>query len=151
MVNLHSFNLTILHQCERSLVRPVFDVGIKIRNGKEVIEATMITTAATWMKVTHTKATFTAPRWSAHPPILIVIPELHELECLDGSTCMAAELYIVPKIPRTTRKLRPYISISRQIDNLLPKPEIPFSSHPAYLDKHLHIHDNSETLDTDAT
>ena len=63
---------------------------------------------------------------------------------------MAAELYIVPKIPRTTRKLRPYISISRQIDNLLPKPKIPFSSHPAYLDMHLDIHDDSETLDTDA-
>ena len=92
MVNLHSFNLTIQHQCERSLVRPVFDVGIKIRNGKEVIEATMITTAATWMKVTHTKATFTAPRWSAHPPILTVIPKLHELECLDCGTCVAAEL-----------------------------------------------------------
>ena len=85
MVNLHSFNLTILHQCERSLVRPVFDVGIKIRNGKEVIEATM-------MKVTHTKATLTAPRWSAHPPILTVIPKLHELECLDCGTCVVAEL-----------------------------------------------------------
>ena len=110
----------------------------------------MHTTAATWMKVTDTKGTFTAPRWSAHPPILIVIPELHELECLDGGTSMAAELYIVPKIPRTARKLRPYISISRQIDNLLPKPKIPFSSHPAYLDMHLDIHDDSETLDTDA-
>ena len=106
------------------------------------------------MKATTAKATITAPipfrtMVRAHPPILRVIPELHELERLDGGTCMAAKFNVVPKIPRTTRKLRPYITISRQIDYLLPKPEIPFSSHPAYLDLHLHIHDDSATLDMD--
>ena len=82
---------------KRKLVRPIFDVGIKIRNGKTAVKATMLTTTDTWIKVTAAKATITAPipfktMVRAHPPILRVIPELHELERLDGATCMAAEL-----------------------------------------------------------
>ena len=104
----------------------------------------MDTTTAAWMEVTNTKATITAPVafktivW-AHPPILTVIPKLHELERLNGGTCMAAEIYVIPKIPRTARKLRPYIAISHQLHYHLPKPEIPFSSHPAHLNLHLMI------------
>ena len=139
---------------KRKLVRPIFDVGIKIRNGREAVEAALVTTTAAWIQVTGTKATVTAPVafrtivW-AHPPILRVMPKLDELERLDGGTCMEAETYVVPKIPRTARKFRPHITINCQIDYHLPKPDIPFSSHTAHLDLHLHIHDDSATLDMD--
>ena len=52
---------------------------------------------------------------------------------------MAAEIDVVTKIPRTACNFETYITISRQIDDHLPKPDIPFSSHPAHLILHLII------------
>ena len=82
----------------------------------------MATTTAAWMEVTNTKATFTAPvAFGAIVWTRRVIPELHELERLNGATCMATEIYVVPKNARTAHKLRPYITICRQIDDHPPK------------------------------